>query len=192
MVSRIIVSTDDEKTREISLNNGAEAPFLRPPEYSTDRARVEDALKHTLEWLTLNENYKTDIVVYLQITDLFRQENMIDKCVKALLEDPKLDSAFMGLPVHKNFWRIKNGKYFRLAVDLPYGLPRQEREPIYREDTGLALATRAEIVLEGERLGKNCHIIPYEQQVDFIDIHSEFDLWLSEKIIKEKKILPNG
>ena len=41
-----------------------------------------------------------------------------------------------------------------------------------------------------KELEKNVEIIPYEQDVDFIDIHSEFELWLSEKIIKKKKNNP--
>ena len=33
---RIIVSTDDEQIKEISLNAGAEVPFMRPAELATD------------------------------------------------------------------------------------------------------------------------------------------------------------
>ena len=191
LVSKVIVSTDDEKIREIALGSGAEVPFLRPPEYSTDQSKVEEALKHAVVWLKENEAYKPDIVVYLQVTDLFRQRGMIDKCVQVLMDNPKVDSAFMGLPVHKNFWRKKNGNFVRLADDIPYGVPRQEREPLYREDTGVALATRYEVVMAGKRLGKNCQVVPYEQEVDFIDIHSEFDMWLSEVIMNKKEIIPN-
>ena len=191
LVSRVIVSTDDEEVSEIAVQYGAEVPFLRPPELSTDESRVEKALMHALEWLINNESYKVDILVYLQITDLFRQKGMIDQCVKVLLDNSEIDSAFMGLPVHKNFWRKKNGKFIRLAEDLPYGLPRQEKEPLYREDTGLALATRGKVVMAGKRIGENCQIVQYDQDVSFIDIHSEFDLWLSELIIRERKISPN-
>ena len=72
-----------------------------------------------------------------------------------------------------------------------YPIYRQEREPVFREDTGIALATKVEVIKEGRRIGKNIEIIPYEQNVDFIDIHSEFDLWLSQMLINEKNIYPN-
>ena len=191
MVSRVIVSTDDEIIREIALGSGAEVPFLRPPEYSTDQSKVEEALKHAVVWLKKNEAYKPDIVVYLQVTDVFRRMGMIDQCVQILLDNPEVDSAFMGLPIHKNFWREINGKFIRLADDIPYGIPRQKREAIYREDTGMALATRYDVVMLGERLGGNCQVVPYEQEVNFIDIHSEFDLWLSEVIMNKREIIPN-
>ena len=76
-----------------------------------------------------------------------------------------------------------DGKYKRLADDIDPAKPRQIKEPVFREDTGIALATKVEVIKEGRRIGKNIEIIPYEQNVDFIDIHDEFDLWLSKKLI---------
>ena len=191
-IDRIIVSTDDHKIQEVANKYGAETPFLRPKMYSGDSATSETALRHAVEWLSTYENYSADIVVYLQITDLFRTVEMIDLCVEALINDHSIDSAFMGLIMHKNIWRKIGQKYMQLADDIPYGLPRQEKEPLYREDPGIALATRKEVVLSGRRIGENCKIVPYEQDVDFIDIHTEFDLWLSEVLITKRGIKPNN
>ena len=190
-VNRVLVSTDDQEIADIALANNAEVPFLRPKKLSNDTATSEVALKHAVEWLRDKENYQTDIIVYLQTTDLFRSKSMIDDCVKVLLKKPEVDSAFMGLEVHKNFWRKEKGKFTRLADDIPYGIARQSREPLYREDTGLALATRSSVILNGDRIGENVHIVPYDQNVDFIDIHTEFERWLSEILIKDGKIIPN-
>lgn len=190
-VDRIIVSTDSQEIANIAIENGAEVPFIRPSNLADDDATSEIALKHAVEWLSDHENYKVDIVVYLQTTDLFRTKTMIDDCIEVLLNQPKIDSSFMGLEVHKNYWRKVDGKFKRLAADIPYGIPRQQREPLYREDTGLALATRSSVILAGNRIGNNVHIIPYEQKVDFIDIHTEFEKWLTEILIIDGKILPN-
>lgn len=192
LVDRVIVSTDHSKIQNIAKEYGAEAPFLRPSDLADDEATSESALKHAVEWLIKNENYHPTIIVYLQITDVFRTNSMIDECINALLSDREIDSAFMGLEVHKNYWREIDGKAVRLADDIPYGLPRQKREPVYREDTGLALATRAEVVLQGKRIGENAKIIPYDQPVNFIDIHTEFDMRLSELLIKHESIKPNN
>jgi hypothetical protein len=116
---------------------------------------------------------------------------MIDDCIQMLIDNPTIDSAFIGCPVHKNYWRKRGDKFFRLENDIPYGQPRQFKEPFFREETGLALATRGDVILSGRRLGDNCCIIPYHSELDFIDIHSEFDLWLSEKIVSDRKIFPN-
>ena len=117
-VNRVLVSTDDQEIADIALANNAEVPFLRPKKLSNDTATSEVALKHAVEWLRDKENYQTDIIVYLQTTDLFRSKSMIDDCIKVLLKKPEVDSAFMGLEVHKNFWRKEKGKFTRLLF--PY------------------------------------------------------------------------
>jgi CMP-N,N'-diacetyllegionaminic acid synthase len=191
LINRIVVSTDDNEIRDVALENGAEVPFLRPKKYSEDNSTSEVALKHAAEWLKHKENYIADIVVYLQVTSVFRTKNMIDDCIQVLIDNPIIDSAFIGCHVHKNYWRKKGDTFFRLEDDIPYGQPRQTKEPFFREETGLALATRFEVILSGRRLGDNCQIIQSHSELGFIDIHSEFDLWFAEKIITDKKIFPN-
>src|SRR4030042_4642886 len=46
LVDRIIVSTDDEEIREVSLKYGAEVPFMRPPELAQDDTPTEPFLQH--------------------------------------------------------------------------------------------------------------------------------------------------
>jgi N-acylneuraminate cytidylyltransferase len=48
---RIIVSTDDPEIAAIAISLGAEAPFSRPPELSTDHVATAPVIRHALEWL---------------------------------------------------------------------------------------------------------------------------------------------
>jgi hypothetical protein len=68
-----------------------------------------------------------------------------------------------------------------------YNTARQQKESIYREDTGLGCATRVEVLRSGKRLGDKVVIIPNNDVVSFIDIHTRFDLWLAEQILKAGK-----
>ena len=43
------------------------------------------------------KNYHPDIIVYLQITDLFRTVEMIDDCVNALVQDENLTQRLWGI-----------------------------------------------------------------------------------------------
>ena len=190
-VNRTIVSTDSKKIAEIAISLGAESPFLRPLSISDDDATSESALKYTVEWLNANENYHPDIIVYLQITYLFRTVEMIDDCVNALVQDEKLDSAFMGHITHKNFWMENDGNFSPLNPLFNNHDPRQVKRPVYREDTGIALATKAEVIKSGKRIGKNVKIIPYESDTNFVDIHSKFDLSLSELLVTHLNKKPN-
>ena len=185
-VDRVIVTTDDPAIAAVARQWGAEAPFLRPAELAQDLTPTEPVLRHAVEWLESQERYRTDIVLFLQPTDVFRKRAMIDGVIRALLEDPSVDSAFVAHPTHKNFWRTNGQGFTRLAADLTYG-PRQAREPLYREDTGIACATRAALIREGKRIGERVVIIPNKDEASSIDIHTEFDFWLAERVLAEGK-----
>lgn len=185
-VDRVIVSTDDPHIAAVAKRWGAEAPFLRPPELAQDLTPTEPVLQHAIEWLENHEGYVADIVLFLQVTDIFRKRAMIDGVIQALLDDPAVDSAFIAYPTHKNFWRHNGSGYARLAPELAYG-PRQTREPLYREDTGLACATRASVIRQGKRIGERIVILPNKDDASAIDIHTEFDFWLAEQVLTEGK-----
>lgn len=185
LVDRVLVTTDDPAIAAAAKAHGAEVPFMRPAELAQDLTPTEPVLKHAVEWLETNEGYRVDIVLFLQPTDIFRKRAMIDGVIQALLDDPALESAFIAYPTHKNFWRQNGGGMTRL-VDLAYG-PRQTREPLYREDTGLACATRAAVIKQGKRIGERVRIIPNKDDASNIDIHTEFDFWLAERVLIEGK-----
>lgn len=186
LIDRVLVSTDDAAIAAAAKAAGAEVPFMRPAELAQDLTPTEPVLQHALEWLEREEGYRADILVFLQVTDIFRKRAMLERVVQALLDDPAVDSAFVAHPTHKNFWRKNGAGFVRLAGDLAYG-PRQTREPVYREDTGLACATRAAVIKQGRRLGERVAIVPNDDEVSGIDIHTEFDFWLAEQVIAHGK-----
>ena len=57
-ISRIVVSTDSERIRDIGLSLGAEAPFLRPAELAEDDTTDLPVFLHALEWLHEHEGYR--------------------------------------------------------------------------------------------------------------------------------------
>jgi len=181
-IDRIIVSTDDEEIVEVAKKYGAEVPFLRPRELSDDTSAVEPALLHAIEWLKKNENYIVDIVVYLQVTDIFRQKYFIDTVVEWLIEDDNLDSAFIGHPTHKKYWSILGNGYKRITNEI-YNTRQTEKFPFIREDTGLACATRPRIIEQGQRVGYNVKILLNDDELSSFDIHEKEDLKIAEFIL---------
>lgn len=185
LISRVIVATDDQEIAEVAKSYGAEVPFLLLSELCTDTIKIEPVIKYVVEKLEKQENYKTDILVYLQSTDFFRKPEWIDWCVQQLLDDPNLESAFAAQKTHKNFWHQVDEKYVRLRDSDKFYGTRQKKTPVYREDTGIALATRASLVKKGLRTGDNVKILEYDSF--WWDIHTEFDLWLVEKVMTWKE-----
>lgn len=192
-IDRIVVTTDSPEYQKLAIDAGAEAPFLRPEELSGKFATTEDTLAHAINWLKENEGYQADIVVFQQVNDLFKRREWIVECVESLLNDEALDTAFVAEVTHKNYWHEVDGKFVRLSNT--GHIARQLKKDIYREDTGLASATRAYLLTdEKRRIGDNVKIIPHH---DFcIDIHEDFDLELArlcaERFPHIKEILENG
>ncbi|MAU59464.1 MAG: pseudaminic acid cytidylyltransferase [Parvibaculum sp.] len=54
LFDHIIVSTDDEEIAEIARAEGAEVPFMRPPEISGDHAATADVVRHAADWAGRN------------------------------------------------------------------------------------------------------------------------------------------
>ena len=51
-IDRIIVSTDSEEIKEVSLKCGTEVPFIRPLHLATDHASTEEVILHSLKCST--------------------------------------------------------------------------------------------------------------------------------------------
>jgi len=74
--TKIVVSTDCAEIAQVALKYGAEVPWLRPAELSTDESLSIDAVLHAISWMSelcLN----VDGVMLLQPTSPFRTKNTI-------------------------------------------------------------------------------------------------------------------
>ena len=61
--------------------------------------------------------------------------------------------------------------------------PRQKKKSVFREDTGVALASKSFILKKyKDRIGKRIKIEPYNSISGLIDIHTIQDLRLAKKI----------
>jgi len=184
VINRVVVTTDDEEIAESARAYGADVPFLRPPDLAQDLTTTEETLQHAVQWLDREEGYHADVVVFLTCTNPFRKAEWVAEVVNRLLSDDKLDTVFVAMATHKNYWRKTDDRYRRLAPDLAYA-SRQVREPLYREDTGIACATRADLIREGKRVGENVDIVVTTDERTTIDIHNDYDLWLAERTLSE-------
>jgi CMP-N-acetylneuraminic acid synthetase len=183
LIDRVIITTDSAEIAEAARALGAEAPFLRPADLADDAATTEAALRHAVLWLD-EHGYRADIVVFLTCTAVFRERAWLDEAVRRLLARPELDTVFVGLRTHKNFWRRVGRDWVRLAADIPYG-SRQHREALFREETPTACATRADLVRAGRRVGPKVDIIETDDDRVMMDLHSDFDMWLAEQVLVE-------
>lgn len=180
LISHIVVSTDDEKIHKIAIKHNCYSIFPRPRKFSNNTARSEPAIKHALDYF-IKSFGEINIYAYLQVTEPFRPKKILDKCIINLIKDKNLESSFAGFKMHKNFWVFKK-KFVKINSSSIDYLPRQKRETVFREDTGIALASRYSLIKKGLRVGKKIKIVPYDGVEGLIDIHNKNDLILANKI----------
>jgi CMP-N,N'-diacetyllegionaminic acid synthase len=85
LLSRCILSTEDEAIARCGRELGADVPFLRPTELAQDDTPTLPVVQHVLKMLAeKGESY--DAVCLLQPTSPFRREMLIDDCIRKFTE----------------------------------------------------------------------------------------------------------
>ena len=187
-IDNVIVSTDSEEIAKQAKLYGAQVPYLRPPNLAQDNTTTEATLRDALDKFEKLTKKHFDICVFLTCTDIFRYTNWLTNAIETLENNNALESVFAAHPTHKNFWqRNKDGKLKRVSEKMKVYSSRQEKQPIYREDTGLACASRSYLWRSGKRIGNNVEIIINNNFETSIDIHNEFDFFLAEKALEYLK-----
>ncbi len=140
LVTRVIVSTDDEEIAAVAREWGAEAPFLRPVEISQDKTADLPVFEHALKWLEDVEGYHPEIILQLRPTSPIRPRTMLDDSIRILLEHKDADCVRGVVPAGQNpfkMWRFNGeGKPLNPLLELegieePYNAPRQILPSVY-------------------------------------------------------------
>lgn len=185
---RVVVTTDSKDIADEARRAGAEVPFLRDESLAGDLATTEATLQDALSRAEQAFKCTFDICVFIAPTDIFRQPQWIADCVDALRGDASLESAFVGLSTHKNYWeQSEDGTWVRLRDWMKVYSSRQIRRRIVREDTGLASASRATLWRAGRRIGDRVQVIAHDDDFTSIDIHKREDLDLAQAALGIRK-----
>ncbi|MCR5195044.1 MAG: acylneuraminate cytidylyltransferase family protein [Pseudobutyrivibrio sp.] len=86
-IDRVIVTTDDEAIAEVAKKHGAEVPFMRPAELSSDTASAIDVYLHATEFVMNETGEKVDKFMVLLPTVPLRTEKHIDEAYQQFLAD---------------------------------------------------------------------------------------------------------
>jgi len=177
---QVVVTTDSNDIADEARRAGAQVPFLRSEVLAGDLATTEATLQDALQRSEEAFGCTFDICVFIAPTDIFRVPRWISDCVAALRADANLESAFVGLSTHKNYWEeAEDGSWVRLRDWMKIYSSRQIRRRVVREDTGLASASRASLWRTGRRIGDRVLVLPHDDDFTSIDIHKREDLELA-------------
>ncbi len=189
-IQRTIVSTDSKKFAEIALSYGAEVPFLRPKEISTDTSLDIEYVKHALEWLQTHEGYRPEYIVLLRPSTPLRVPVLIDAAIEKIIQNKhatSLRSAHETRESPYKLFGIKDGFFTGLFPDDSrpeyYNLPRQAFPPVYHPN-GYVDILKSKTVESGSRYGSRIlpFITPVVGELDRIE-----DFEFIEYLLKKQK-----
>lgn len=191
---QVVVSTDSEAIRDVAIQYGAQAPFVRPAELASDEAAKLPVIQHTLMESEKFYGDTYDIVVDLDPTAPMRTVNDLDNCLGLFLErDYK--HLFSVVPAHKNPYfnmvEIDSAGRIRLCKELdPLPVRRQDAPEVFSVNASIYLYSRSWLMEDREiAITKTGEVGIYIMD-DYagIDIDREIDFRFVEFLMKGKLV----
>ena len=113
LVDRVVVSTEDEEIAEVSVQWGAEVPFLRPKELAEDTSGIGDAISYTIKKLGGNRQNRAFVQFYP--TSPFRTPAFIDEMINILYKGYSSIATVKEMSVDPKFLYVeKNNELLNL------------------------------------------------------------------------------
>ena len=187
-LTHLVVSTEDEEIKNISLKYGAEVAFLRPKELATDDALAIPTVQHAVTTMEKIKNIKYDYVIMLQPTTPLRETEDIDKALAMLIE-ADADGIISVVDVD-NWHPMKMKKFDENSYLIDYQTPPVENPPrqtlpkVYMVN-GAIYATKRDVFMDKNTFkGEKClgYIMPPERSVN---IDTEIDFLIAEYYLKK-------
>lgn len=172
-IDRVLVSTESEEIAETAMDTGAEVPFRRPTDLSTDDTPLQDVLLDLLSELERTEEYRPDVVLVAQYVSPLTTADHIDEAIDTH-NIFSVDSVISVTENRKFLWQP--GKY-GLSPLFDERLLREERESLYQENGALYVLTPTVLEDKGELIGNHVgHVLMERQNAVHIDSWLDFTI----------------
>ena len=191
-ITRYIVSTDDEEIQQVAIQCGAEAPFLRPNEFSTDEASSVSAMQHAVDWVEQQEGIKYDYIVELMCTNPMKTVEDIDASIEKLIST----GADSVIAIHQledhhpaRIKKIVDDKIVDFCIPEIPESRRQDLKPnAYIRSGSIYALKRNYLMIDGKRYGSDNskpYILPQERA---INIDTKMDFIVAELILNNSGV----
>ncbi len=192
-VDRVIVSTEAEEIAQISLEYGAEVPFMRPMELAGDSVATIDVLLHAINWFENEDQYLFDIFTLLHVTTPLRSVEDIDNSI-ALLVEEKADNIFSVTEAHRNpyFNMVEINKNGYVALVKQGNFTTRQKAPLVYDMNSSIYVWWKELLKEKKKIfldNTKIYVMPKGRS---IDIDDNIDFKIAEIMMAERKKIMNG
>lgn len=185
-IDRVVVSTDCPRIASVSLQAGAEVPFLRPQALAEDQTPMVAVVQHTLAALGQG-GWTPRLVVLLQPTSPLRTAHHIEEALTIFRSSTADSLAGVTLAQQSPFWmqQVDDTGFLRPVLKGPTFDRRQDLPPVYVLNGAIYITTPS-LAARGQILGSR--VLPYIMDVeDSVDIDTEGDLQLASALINRRR-----
>ncbi|MBC3797059.1 acylneuraminate cytidylyltransferase family protein [Acetobacterium tundrae] len=192
-LDRIIVSTDDEEIKNVSLDYGAEVPFLRPQELAKDDTPSSEAIYYTMKKLIDDANEKFEYLILLQPTSPLRDEKHIDNAIEMLLEKKEQFDSLVSVTEleHPVYWNRVIGSRQELNSFLEYDkdklFRRQDFEKTFRLNGAIYLI-EVGIFMKYKSFETDSTMAFFMDRISSTDIDTKDDFEIAEFYLRNKTL----
>lgn len=190
LLTRFVVSTEDDAIAVAAREEGGDVPFKRPSEFATDQSGMVPVLQHAVRWFAEHENFKPDCIVLLQPVTPFRTGKHIDLTIQKLIDTGADSVLTIREPDYSPFF-MKTMVGDRVQALFPEEsrkyVCRQDAPVVYRP-TGAVYATRTSVLMNENRiLGADTRgiVMSFEES---INIDTIWDFKMAEVLISGKVV----
>jgi CMP-N,N'-diacetyllegionaminic acid synthase len=174
-----IISTDSPQYAEEAVRHGLDAPFLRPPELSSDTASVVDAVAHALLEMEKGAGSQFEIVLVIEPTSPLRMPEDVSRTMMRLISEGR-DSALAVSPLDPKWHPRKALQLVGGRVESAIGgevtiVGRQKLGGLYWRNGVCYAVTRDCLLNDRLIIGRNCGAEVIQHPVANIDSEWEFD-----------------
>ncbi len=189
LLTRCVVTTDDDEIAEIARKAGAEVPFKRPADLAQDHTRDMPVLQHAINWIKENDGQEFDAIMMIHPTSPLCLGEDIDACIEKMIE-MDADSVMSMVEVTdfniKKLKSIRDGRIESLfAEEGREPIPRTAGPKVYKRNAALYL-TKTPLIMSGDMIGERsyAHIMPLERSVD---VNTVIDFEIAELQLQKLK-----
>jgi N-acylneuraminate cytidylyltransferase len=183
LLSKVIVSTEDDEIAAVAKSYGAEVPFIRPEFLASDEASSIDVVKHAIDFFE-SEGEFYDAICLLQPTSPFRASGFTDNAIRQFIANNS--SALVSVlevphefNPHWTFESDENGLLKIATGEQEIIKRRQDLPQTFFRDGSLYL-TKTELIKKGTFYGNQLGYILNNQEL-YVNIDTPKDWLLAEE-----------
>ncbi len=185
-IGKVIVSTDSERIAQTAQSFGAEIPFLRPHELSTDDSDMVGVVLHALDFFE-KTGYRPKLLILLQPTSPLRLVEDVDSAIELFLANDCDAVISVSKSQHPIFWTFKISQNYLDPVfeDRFLAMNRQELPDTYTPNGAIYLVA-ADTFLNYKSFyvrRTRPFVMPFKRSIDVDDAD---DFFLAERLMANR------